>query len=81
MLTRVKEYILRHLADPGLSPQGIAAAHRMSVRYLYKPFEAEATTVGRWVQRERLERCRRDQARQHGAAPAMSAVAHRWGGT
>lgn len=79
MLARVKEYVLRHLADPGLSPEGIASAHRISVRYLHKLFEAEATTVGRWIQRERLERCRRDLARQHGPAPAVSAVAQRWG--
>jgi AraC-like DNA-binding protein len=79
MLARVQEYILRHLADPALSPERIAAAHHMSVRYLHKLFQAEGTTVGRWIHRERLERCRRDLSRPSGTAPAVSAVAHRWG--
>ncbi|MDI2131259.1 helix-turn-helix domain-containing protein [Yinghuangia seranimata] len=79
MLARVKEYILRNLADPDLSPERIASAHHMSVRYLHRLFESEGTTVGRWIHRERLERCRRDLARPSRSAPAVSAVAQRWG--
>ncbi|MFF8375844.1 helix-turn-helix domain-containing protein [Streptomyces sp. NPDC015661] len=79
MLARVKEYILRHLPDPGLSPERIACAHHMSVRYLHKLFQSEGTTVGRWIHRERLERCRRDLSGQSRTAPAVSAVAQRWG--
>ncbi|MFE2144646.1 helix-turn-helix domain-containing protein [Streptomyces sp. NPDC059456] len=79
MLARVKEYILRHLAEPDLSPERIAAAHHMSVRYLHKLFRAEDATVGRWIHRERLERCRRDLSRPSGTAPSVSAVAQRWG--
>lgn len=79
MLARVKAYILRHLADPGLSPERIAAAHHISVRYLHKLFRSEGITVGRWIHRERLERCRRDLSRPSRTAPAVSAVAQRWG--
>ncbi|HEY8977977.1 MAG TPA: helix-turn-helix domain-containing protein [Streptomyces sp.] len=79
MLARVKEYMLRHLADPGLSPERVAVAHHISVRYLHKLFRAEGITVGRWIHRERLERCRRDLAPPSGTAPAVSAVAQRWG--
>ncbi|MFE1902918.1 helix-turn-helix domain-containing protein [Streptomyces gardneri] len=81
MLVRVKEYILRHLADPDLSPERIAAAHHMSVRYLHKLFQPEGTTVCRWIHRERLERCRRELSRSSRTAPAVSAVAQRWGFT
>ncbi|MFD8971298.1 helix-turn-helix domain-containing protein [Streptomyces sp. NPDC059593] len=79
MLARIKDYILRHLADPGLSPEMIAGAHHMSVRYLHKIFEAEGTTVSRWIHRERLERCRRELSGQSRSAPTVSAVAQRWG--
>ncbi|KPI12831.1 transcriptional regulator with only HTH domain, AraC family [Actinobacteria bacterium OV450] len=79
MLARVKEYILLHLADPDLCPETIASAHHMSVRYLHKLFQAEEVTVGRWIHRERLDRCRRELARPSGSAPNVSAVAQRWG--
>lgn len=79
MLARIKEYVLRHLGDPGLSPERIAAAHHVSVRYLHKLFRADGTTVGRWIHRERLERCRRELSGPRGASPAVAAVAQRWG--
>lgn len=80
LLARIKDYALRHIADPALSPERIAAEHHISVRYLHKLFRAEGTTVGRWVRHERLERCRRDLVGREGAAdPAVSAVAQRWG--
>ncbi|MFC9243905.1 helix-turn-helix domain-containing protein [Streptomyces sp. NPDC057136] len=79
MLARIKEYILRHLADPGLCPEMIAYAHHMSVRYLHKLFQSDGTTVSRWIHRERLERCRRELSSQSRTAPAVSAVAQRWG--
>ncbi|MEU9941849.1 helix-turn-helix domain-containing protein [Streptomyces lavendulae] len=79
MLARVREYVLRHLGDPALCPERIAADHHVSVRYLHKLFRAEGTTVGRWILRERLERCRRELARPAPAAPTVAAVAQRWG--
>lgn len=79
MLARIKAYILRHLAEPDLSPARIAVAHHISVRYLHKLFSSEGLTVGRWIQHERLERCRHDLSRSSRTAPAVSAVAQRWG--
>lgn len=79
MLVRIKDYIRGHLADPGLSPEGIAAAHRVSVRYVHKLFQSEEATVRRWIQRQRLEMCRHDLSRHATAAPTVSAVAQRWG--
>ncbi|MFB7255554.1 AraC-like ligand-binding domain-containing protein [Streptomyces nojiriensis] len=81
MLARVKAYVLTCLSDPDLSPERIAAAHHISVRYLHKLFQPEGTTVGRWIRQERLERCRRDLSRRSGSAPAVTAVAQRWGFT
>ncbi|MFD7631369.1 helix-turn-helix domain-containing protein [Streptomyces sp. NPDC059851] len=79
MLVRVKEYVRQHLADPGLSPERIAAAHHISVRHLHRLFQAEGTSVGRWMHRERLDRCRRDLSRGSGNGPTVSAVAQSWG--
>ena len=45
-LWRVKAYIEDRLADRDLSPGQIAAAHRLSLRYLYRIFETEHTSVG-----------------------------------
>lgn len=75
---RVKDFVLRNLADPDLSPETIAAAHHVSVRYLHRLFEHEGVTVGRWIQRRRLERCRADLV-PTPAVPPVAAVAHRWG--
>ncbi|WP_229377686.1 helix-turn-helix domain-containing protein [Streptomyces sp. VRA16 Mangrove soil] len=78
-LVRVKDHILRHLPDPGLSPSGIAAAHHMSVRYLHKLFQSEGTTVGGWIRSRRLERCRRDLLRSPALGLGVAAVGRRWG--
>ncbi|MEV7773640.1 helix-turn-helix domain-containing protein [Kitasatospora sp. NPDC086791] len=78
-LARVKDHILRHLGDPDLSPERIAAAHHVSVRYLHKLFRFEGVTVARWIQRQRLDMCRRDLARRTAGRATVAAVAGRWG--
>lgn len=47
-----------HLADPQLDAQRIAAAIFVSTRQLHKIFQAEGTTVSRWIRNRRLEKCR-----------------------
>jgi AraC-like DNA-binding protein len=79
MLTRVQTYVLRHLADPGLAPPAVAAAHHISVRYLHKLFEREDTTLAKWIQARRLDMCRRDLARHSLRGPGVASVARRWG--
>ncbi|MBA2950783.1 AraC-like ligand-binding domain-containing protein [Streptomyces himalayensis] len=59
---RILVYMEQRLADPGLSPEGIAAAHRISRRYLYKLLAEEGYTVSGWIREHRLARCRRDLA-------------------
>ncbi|MCC2280430.1 helix-turn-helix domain-containing protein [Streptomyces sp. ET3-23] len=78
-LARVKDHILCHLGDPDLSPERIAAAHHVSVRYLHKLFRFEGMTVARWIQRRRLEVCRRELARPTAGRVTVAAVAGRWG--
>ena len=80
LLLRIQAFIDRHIADPDLTPQAIARAHHISLRYLHKLFESEDATVGRYIQRRRLEECRRDLARRANGS-TIAAVAHRWGFT
>jgi AraC-like DNA-binding protein len=60
LLRRVDAYVVEHLADPGLGPASIAAAHFVSTRHLHRLFARRGATVAQQVQRMRLERCRRD---------------------
>ncbi|WP_225825918.1 helix-turn-helix domain-containing protein [Streptomyces naphthomycinicus] len=78
-LLRIRAYIDQHLTDPDLTPDAIARAHHISVRYLHKLFELEDITVSRWIQQRRLEQCRRDLARRQAVGLTIAAVAHRWG--
>jgi AraC-like DNA-binding protein len=79
LVLRIRDHIDRHLEDPELSPDTVAAAHHISVRYLHRLFEDEGITVARLIQRRRLQECAREPARGGSAAPAVSAVARRWG--
>ncbi|MEU5597607.1 helix-turn-helix domain-containing protein [Streptomyces sp. NPDC020298] len=79
LVTGVREYIDRHLENPGLSAESIAAAHLISVRYLHRLFQGEGITVGRLIQRRRVEECARELARRGRVSPSVSVVAARWG--
>lgn len=73
---RITGYVEARLANPGLSPPGIAAAHHISVRRLHKLFEDQPLTVAAMIRRRRLERCRAELA---GGGGTVTAVAARWG--
>jgi AraC-like DNA-binding protein len=79
LLARIHAFIEERLADPRLSPAMIAAAHHISLRYLYKLFESEQTTVADWIRRRRLERCRRDLLDPGLRTQPVGAIAARWG--
>ncbi|MEU3858677.1 helix-turn-helix domain-containing protein [Streptomyces sp. NPDC028722] len=81
LLPRIRSFIDDHLADPDLTPDVIARAHHISVRYLHRLFQAEDVTVSRWIQRRRLQRCRRELGRREAVCHTIAAVAHRWGFT
>ncbi|MEW2289426.1 helix-turn-helix domain-containing protein [Streptomyces sp. NPDC047841] len=79
LLSRIKAYIDQRLGDPDLTLLSVARTHHISTRYLHKLFEYEDTTASRWIQRRRLERCRRELARRGAAAMTISAVARPFG--
>jgi AraC-like DNA-binding protein len=78
LLPRIRTYIEEHLMEPDLSPEVIARAHHISVRYLHKLFQNDGTTVSQWVRRRRLEACRVELGRSHRRF-TVAAVANRWG--
>jgi AraC-like DNA-binding protein len=79
LVTHIHTFIEQRLADPGLTPEEIAAAHHISVRYLYRLFEPQGHSVAGWIRRRRLERCRRDLLDPALQGRPVSAIAARWG--
>ena len=81
LLTRVLAHIRRHLADPGLRPATIAAAHHVSLRYLYKVCAEAGVSLEQWIISERLQRARADLRRPELRRHTVATVARRWGFT
>jgi AraC-like DNA-binding protein len=79
LLTSVQAFIEPRLGDPALSPRMIAAAHHISLRYLYRLFEGQSTTVGRWIRGRRLERSRQDLLDPALSSWPVSTIGARWG--
>jgi AraC-like DNA-binding protein len=79
LLLRIRAYIETHLGDPGLSPEQIARAHHISKRSLYRLFSSHRTTVARFIQDRRLERCRADLRDPDRAHEPISSIAARYG--
>ncbi|GAA1139386.1 helix-turn-helix domain-containing protein [Nesterenkonia lutea] len=75
----VREYILANLGDETMTPASIAAAHFVSVRYLYTIFAEESQTIAAWIRARRLEHIRRDLSDPIHAQRPVSWVAGRWG--
>jgi AraC family transcriptional activator of tynA and feaB len=60
VLVRVKDYVERHLGESDLDAANVAAAMKLSHRYINRLFEAEDTSLARYIWRRRLERAARD---------------------
>ncbi|MFE1880713.1 helix-turn-helix domain-containing protein [Streptomyces diastatochromogenes] len=79
LVYRILRFIDLNLGDVELSPERIARAHHISVRYLHKLFADQGTTVGRRILLRRLEECRRELADRSRGTRTIAAVAGRWG--
>lgn len=69
---RIVEFVQKHLLDPDLSIDSIAAALRCSKRYLHRTFEHESMTLERYIWNARLERCRETLAGDQGGRLSLS---------
>jgi AraC-like DNA-binding protein len=79
ILLNIQSFIEANLGDPHLDPEEIARASFISTRYLHKLFEAEGTSVCRWIRTTRLERCRRDLLDPSLDHETILDIASRWG--
>ncbi|WP_112470887.1 helix-turn-helix domain-containing protein [Streptomyces triticisoli] len=78
---QIGAFIEQHLADPAMTPQAIAEAHRISLRYLQQLLAESDTSPAAWIRHRRLERCRLDLANPRLNARPIQAIAARWGFT
>jgi AraC-like DNA-binding protein len=81
LMARIYAFIRENLGDAHLTPDKIAVAHHISLRYLHKLFQQEGHTIAGWVRQRRLERCQRDLANPRLAARPINVIATRWGFT
>jgi AraC family transcriptional regulator, positive regulator of tynA and feaB len=56
-LLRVKAFVDKHLGDSSLDVERIAREVGLSSRYINKLFEADRSSLGRYVWQRRIERC------------------------
>ncbi|MEU6603317.1 helix-turn-helix domain-containing protein [Streptomyces flaveolus] len=76
---RIQAFIQQNLGDPELTPDDIAAAHRISTRQLHRLFQGQGLSVSGWIRQCRLEHCRRDLSDPHHNDLPIHAIAARWG--
>ncbi|WP_280255995.1 helix-turn-helix domain-containing protein [Nocardia abscessus] len=76
---RIRAYVRRNLADPGLGAEQIAKAHNMSVRQLYKVCAHAEYSLEQWIIGQRLEQVRGDLARPDQKHRTIAMIARRWG--
>ncbi|MEU5960358.1 helix-turn-helix domain-containing protein [Micromonospora parva] len=81
LIAQIHAFVRENLGDPRLTPDAIAAAQHISLRYLHKLFHEEGHTVAGWVRERRLEQCRRDLANPQLGARPIHAIAAQWGFT
>lgn len=79
LILDIDAFIEKNLADPGLHPHSIAAAHYISVRYLHGIFQDRGYSVSSWIRSRRLDHCRRDLLDPIMAAVPVATIASRWG--
>lgn len=79
LVERILTYARMHLADPGLTPQRIAAAQHISVRHLYAVLADAEISLATWIRTQRLEACRVELSRPLQHQVPIAGIAARWG--
>lgn len=63
------------------TPAELAARLNISVRQLYRQFELDGDSIGRYIQRQRLHCAARDLAQAGDNALPITTIAYKWGFT
>jgi AraC-like DNA-binding protein len=79
VLTQLRAAIERDLADTELTPERVAGAAGVSVRYANAVLAADNTSITRMIQARRLDRCKRALADPLQAQRSIADIAYRWG--
>ncbi|MFR9778455.1 helix-turn-helix domain-containing protein [Micromonospora sp. MS34] len=78
---RIMAYLQANLTRPDLNAAKVAAAHHISVRYLYTVLEHAGISLGSWIQTRRLEGARADLSEPNASTRPVLAIAKQWGFT
>lgn len=77
-LQRIERHLRQNLTSNSLSPQSVAEACGLSVRYLHQLFQEKGQSLGQWVRDQRLLRC--DEAlHDPRGRRTIAEIAHFWG--
>ena len=60
LFRRILEFMESNYTDCELTPEKVAAANGISVRYLHSLFNQAGITVSKWIWERRLKACRQD---------------------
>ncbi len=76
---QIKAYVLRHLRDPNLTVDRVAAHMRVSPSTVHRAFAGEPCSLNTWIWARRLEGARRDLCDPAGMHRTISEIAFGWG--
>ena len=77
-LARAERYIRQNLSNRALSPELIASACGISVRYLHQVFSSSGKSVSQWIRELRLLACEQ-QLRGPRRKDSIAEIAYQWG--
>jgi AraC family transcriptional regulator, positive regulator of tynA and feaB len=78
-LLRAQAYIVEHPANPQLNREMVSAAMRLSTRQLHRLFEANGTSIRRWILSQRLSECGRALKDPTLQGVSIAEICYRWG--
>ncbi len=78
-LLNAQQYILKHLDDPNLSPEQVAHACHISIRYLHNLFKDTGSSVQQYILTKRLEKIHHDLTNPSMQTRTITDIAFTWG--
>ncbi|MBE8471851.1 helix-turn-helix domain-containing protein [Streptomyces justiciae] len=78
-LAMARSFVDRHLTDPGLSAERVAAAIRVSPRHLSRVFAPSGVSPARYILEQRLARAHEQLGDPGSRHMTVAEIAHRWG--